>query len=736
MTAAVSDIAVPASNLSKVPPNTLKHGDTFGIFGRSGDIHTARHEADAEGELTNTHEAQGVFHRDTRYLSQFALTVEGAWFELSSSTQSDDNTALTFEYLSADRTLRMTRIRFLLRDTWFERIELHNAGGKPTTVQATIAFGCDFADIFEARGATRARRGTAHDAEIAGDTITFCYSGLDEIRRTTRLRFAPAPDALDGRTARFALDVAAGGVAYIHAEIACEGTPSGQPAENFSTALSEARRERKALASRATIVVTGNEEFNRLLHRTRADLSMLLTETPYGSYPYAGIPWYSTPFGRDAEITALMTLWMDPEIARGVLGYLAANQAQDLDPKADAEPGKILHEVRQGEMAETGEVPFRRYYGSIDSTPLFVMLAGAYLERTGDVDGMRRLWPSLKAATDWIDNYADRDGDGYFEYYRESENGLANQGWKDSKDSVFHADGTLAPGSIALCEVQGYVYEARLRAAEICRALGMIAEATAYEEQAHAVREQVESGFWSDRLSNYILALDGDKRACEVQASNAGHLLFCRLPSAERAEKMAETLMGPAFHSGWGIRTIAAGEARYDQRSYHDGSIWPHDNGLIGMGFGLYGMRDKAAKVLEGLFEASLETPNRRLPELFAGFDRVEGQGPVPSEEIACSPQAWVTATPLGLMQACLGLGFDVAAKEIYFEDPYLPHYLGGKVMLHNLKLGDASVDVTLEGEGYDVTLHVLSSEGHLNACIRSTRGRDRMTGDGAQATG
>ncbi len=706
------DMSESSPNLSKVPANTLKHGDTFGVFGPSGDVQSG----------SGANEAQGIFHNDTRYLSRFVLQIDGVQPQPTSSMQSDDNTALTFEYILAEKGLRVTRIRFLFRDTWFERIEFHNPGTDPLPVEVLVTFGSDFADIFEARGAVRARRGAAHAPEIAADTATLSYTGLDEIKRTTRLRFSPAPGSLDQDVARFALIISPAGVAYIHAEIACDGLPSGQPAENFSTALAEARRERKALASRAATVVTGSEEFNRLLHRTRSDLSMLITETAHGSYPYAGIPWYSTPFGRDAELTALMTLWMDPQITLGVLNYLAANQAQDVDSKADAQPGKILHEVRRGEMAETGEVPFRRYYGSIDSTPLFVVLAGAYLERTGDLDAIRRLWPAIKTAMGWIDDYADRDGDGYFEYYRESENGLTNQGWKDSQDSIFHTDGRLAPGSIALIEVQGYVYEARLRAAEICRALDMIAEASVYEEQANAVRERVETSLWSDRLSNYILALDGDKQPCEVQASNAGHLLLCRLPSPERAAKVAETLMGPAFHSGWGIRTIAAGEARYDERSYHDGSIWPHDNAVIGMGFGLYGMRDKAAAILEGLFGASLFTGNRRLPELFAGFERVEGRGPVPSEEIACSPQAWVTAAPLGLLQACLGLGFDTKTNEVFFEDPYIPPYLGDKIILHNLKIGDASIDVSLEGEGYDVRLQILVIEGRINACLRSAK--------------
>jgi glycogen debranching enzyme len=549
--------------------------------------------------------------------------------------------------------------------------------------------------------------------------VTIAYTGLDQRRRATSLRFGPAPDMLRGDMARFELPVAGGSVAYIHAEIACDAMPSGQPAENFSTALAEARRERKALAARAVIIVTGSEEFNRLLHRTRADLSMLLTETPQGSYPYAGIPWYSTPFGRDALITALMTLWMDPEIARGVLCYLAANQAEEVNPKADAEPGKILHEVRRGEMAELGEVPFRRYYGSIDSTPLFLMLAGAYFERTGDIECLRRLWPQIALAAEWLDVYGDRDQDGLYEYVRESRDGLANQGWKDSHDSIFHADGQLARGSIALVEVQGYVYEAKLRLAEISRALGHLTEAIAFEDQALQLRERVESLFWSETLASYVLALDGEKLPCEVLASNAGHLLFCRLPAADRAVKVAATLSGEKFYSGWGIRTVAEGEPRYDPRSYHNGSIWPHDNALIGMGFGFYGLRGEAARMLQGLFEASCQTASRRLPELFAGYPRQENTGPVPSEEIACSPQAWVTAAPLGLLQACLGLQFDAARREVVFHNPFIPAYLGGKIILHNLRIGDASIDVALEGEGYDARLQILASSGNINAVVR-----------------
>jgi glycogen debranching enzyme len=698
----------PVAGLSKVPPNTLKHNDTFGVFGRNGDV------------LSGASEAQGLFHNDTRYLSQFVLRVEGEVLVPTTCLQSDDNTALTFEYIPrTTANLRVTRIRFLLNDTWMERIELHNGGGIARDIGVEFSFAADFADIFEARGARRARRGRYEKPDIAGDTVTLAYVGLDNRRRATSLRFSPVPARLSGETASFDIPVEAGATGCIHAEIVCDGMPSGQPAHNFSDSLADLRRERKALAARAAAVATGNDDFNRLLHRTRADLSMLLTETEFGSYPYAGIPWYSTPFGRDALITALMTLWMDPEIAKGVLGYLAANQAQDVNRKADSEPGKILHEVRRGEMAELGEVPFRRYYGSIDSTPLFLMLGGAYLERTGDVETLRRLQPQIRLAAEWLETFGDRDHDGISEYYRESDNGLINQGWKDSTDSVFHADGQLAAGSIALVEVQGYIYEAKLSLAEIARALGATTEAIGFEEQALQLKERVEGLFWSSDLMNYVLALDGEKKPCRVQASNAGHLLFCRLPSAERAAIVAETLMRPEFYSGWGIRTLAEGQPRYDAESYYDGSVWPHDNALIGMGFGHYGFRDKAAKVLEGLFDASCQTSSRRLPELFAGFRREDGRGPVSSEEIACSPQAWVTASPLGLLQACLGMCFEVAQREVVFTDPYLPHYFGGKVILHNLRLADSSIDVALEGEGYDVRLEILASTGAINAVIR-----------------
>ena len=604
--------------------HTLKHGDSFAVF-------------DAGGAL------QGLFHRDTRHLVRLDLTVDGAAPEPAGIWTSQDNTLLLSALKHAKGTL--SRARFVWQDCLYERMRLRNPGAAARRVTLELAFAADFVDVFEVRGHRRARRGVRLPTTVADDRVTFVYRALDGRERTTCLVFEPPPARLDASGARFELELAPDESRSLFIRVACQP----RPPVRFFAALRDAKAALRGATARAAAVEAASPAVGLLVRRSLADLHTLVTDLPEGPYPYAGIPWYSTVFGRDALIAALQTLALDPSIARGVLCHLAAHQATAHDAAADAEPGKILHERRQGEMAVLGEVPFGRYYGSIDATPLFVMLAGAYLARTDDVETLSRLWPHVQAALAWIESH----GEGFVTYERRSERGLRNQGWKDSPDSIFHADGSLAEGPIALVEVQAYVYAAWRAAAAIARRLGE-AGADSCEARAESLRRSFDAHFFDPQLGTYVLALDGQRRPCRVRASNAGHALFTGIAMPERAASVVRTLMEPHFFSGWGIRTVAEGEARYDPASYHNGSIWPHDTALIAAGFARYGFGAQAARLFAAMVDASTHFDRARLPELFCGDARRGGEGPT-AYPGACSPQAWAAGAPLMMLQACRG---------------------------------------------------------------------------------
>ncbi len=701
---------IPGTGSSTRPRRTLKQGDCFAVFDSHADIGATPGGPD------------GIFFCDTRYLSHLEMLLSSSQPLLLGSVVRDDNSFLTVDLTNPDiylnqklvqpkDMLHVVRTVFLLNGTMYQRLRLQNHGDRPFAVALSFAFASDFADLFEVRGLRRKRRGTA-SADIGKAEVALNYYGLDGNRRRTRILFDPMPQQLSGSLAGYSFDLQPNESRSIYVTVICDRSVEERSIVPFRKGLRAAFHERQSVSRGMATITTSNHIFNEVVCRSMADLAMLTTNTPQGPYPYAGIPWYSTTFGRDGIITALQMLWCDSRIAKGVLRRLAAFQATTFDPLIDAEPGKILHEMRGGEMAALREIPFGLYYGSVDATPLFVLLAGLYVEHTGDVETLRELWPHVEAALAWIDGPGDPDHDGFVEYCRADETGLANQGWKDSHDAVFHADGSLAQGPMALCEVQGYVYAAKHMAARGAHRLGKHTLGDTLEAQAKALAERFEAAFWCADLGTYALALDGQKRQCRVRTSNAGQVLFSGIAAPERAEAVMRDLMRPSFFSGWGIRTVAREERRYNPMSYHNGSVWPHDNSLIAAGFARYGHKGAVDRVFRGLFDAASYMDLRRLPELYCGFQRGRERGPT-LYPVACSPQAWAAGTPLLLLQSSLGLEFNPDRNEILLHKPQLPSFLD-EVTLSNLRLGHSALDLRVRRYGSDVSLEVVRNEGQI----------------------
>jgi glycogen debranching enzyme len=689
----------------------------YAVFDRFGDVETF-----GTGEL-------GLFYQDTRFLSRMTLRLGKDRPLLLSSTVREDNAVLAVDATNPDvwrdsetvvprGTIHVFRSKILWDKACHERLRIHNYGRVAVDFVLSIEFDADFADIFELRGMHREHRGRRLEPEITDDGLVLAYEGLDKRLRRTRIMFDPKPSRVTKSVVSCQVHLEPGENANYQWAIACEVDGHSHGAsESYEKIMHDATAALERTRAQEPQVFAKNEQFNDLLNRSLADLHMMRTETRYGPYPYAGVPWFSTVFGRDGIITALQCLWFDPSLARGVLAYLAANQADAEKPEQDAQPGKVLHEVRNDEMAVMDEVPFRRYYGSIDATPLFVILAGAYYKRTGDRAFVESIWSNVQRALEWIDRYGDADGDGFVEYSRRSKHGLIHQGWKDSQDSVFHSDGTLAEAPIALCEVQGYVYAAKLAASSLALLLGDGTAARKLKDQAENLRRRFEEIFWCEDISTYALALDGSKRPCRVRTSNAGHCLFAGIATEEHAHRVATTLTDETSFSGWGIRTVATCEARYNPMSYHNGSIWPHDNSLIGSGFARYDLKGSAAMVLAGLMDASIFFDLHRLPELFCGFPRRPGESPT-LYPVACAPQAWASGAVFLLLEACLGLDVFAPERRLVFSKPFLPQFLP-QISIRDLKIGDASVDLLLtrHDEG-DVGVNVLRRNGTLDVVV------------------
>jgi glycogen debranching enzyme len=706
---------IPATtSMLEIPPRTLKHGDTFAVFNPHGDISHVEHSS------------EGLFHNDTRHLSYLELTLDGRRPLLLSSNLRNDNATLTVDLANPDivrgghivlsrEKLHVSRSKFLWQSGCYERLAIRNFDDQPHSLRVTLRFAADFVDLFEVRGTRRHRRGRKSGSRLRDDVVEIRYHGLDQCERVTRIEFAPTPTHLSEDSAEFELTLGAGAREQIFMTVLCDAGRQARRGE-FFIAMRQARHALHKATRDFAFVQTSNEILNLIFCRSITDLYMLITDTPQGPFPYAGVPWFSTAFGRDGIITALQLLWLDPAVARGVLRFLAATQATETNPDTAAEPGKILHETRRGEMARLGEVPFRLYYGTVDATPLFVLLAARYFERTGDLETIAALWPHITAALQWIDVYGDIDGDGFVEYVARDGSGLRNQGWKDSSDSIFDAHGNFAEGAIALCEVQAYVYGAKRGAAAMAHALGDQHAARRLEREAEALRQAFEQAFWCEELDTYAIALDGDKRPCRVRSSNAGHALFGGIASRERAARTARTLLSRESYSGWGIRTLASSERRFNPMSYHNGSVWPHDNSLIALGFARYGLKQEALRVFSGMFEAIHYMDLHRPPELFCGFHRRRAKGPT-LYPVACAPQAGVSGAPLAFLESSLGLVCDYARNEIRFEQPALPDFVD-ELRIHRLQLGNGQIDVLLRRHQHDVAVNVLDRRGDIRVVI------------------
>lgn len=683
----------------------LKDDDLFGLFDRYGDI------------VPYGNNDTGLYYGGMRHLSTYELRIEGRRLLFLSANVDEDNIVLNVDLTNPDRYVKeklvlskdavhIMRSRVFLKDTCYETLSLRNFSGIEARFELELAVEADFKDIFEVRGIKRKMRGQVLPPNRRPDGLDLSYQGLDRIRRVTSVTSMRRPDSVreDGIGFQVALEPA--GREDIFIAIDCSSEQQSGIAVSFNEAVTERRQKIEMLDRGSAGIVSSNERFNESIKRAVSDINMMLTEADGSLYPYGGIPWYCTPFGRDGLITAMECLWIKPRVAKGVLAYLARTQARETDPAKAAEPGKILHEARQGEMAGLREIPFGLYYGSVDSTPLFLMLAGGYWKRTGDDELIRELWPAVKRASDWLDQRGDPDRDGYLEYTPHRE-GLRNQGWKDSQDSVFHADGRLAEGPIALCEVQAYSYAAKKRTAAIAKFMGEDALAARLLGEAQHLRERFNREFWDDDLGCFVLALDGQKKPCRVVSSNAGHALFSGIADPEKALRVARLLTSARMFSGWGIRTIADGEARYNPMSYHNGSVWPHDNAMIASGISLYGLKDAFLKIFIGMFDASLAMEANRLPELFCGFPRRRRAAPT-LYPVACSPQTWAAGSLLFMLQSSLGMSFDAANSMVIFRNPVLPGFLS-RIYLTNLMVSPGkTVDLTINRYSEGVTVEIM----------------------------
>ena len=697
----------------------IKDGELFLCARTDGEI--------APAQLTG----EGFYAYDTRYLSEVRLEVGGARpVALSYATVAGDRAVVDSTNAQLQRgsrepiaqlSLSITRELMIAAGRLYYLTRMRNFLREPVTTTVSLAVGADFADMFEVRGGVRrAARGHALAPKHLARGLVLAYVGEDDAFREAIVEFDPKPDlvelGLDHARGRWRAVLEPGEPAAIlmTAEPSVDGRRRRR--RRLATATREAKRSGVDWGMSCTVIQSDNPLFDGLISTSARDLRALITPAPGGQIVAAGIPWYVAAFGRDALVTAGEAIMLTPELSLDALRVLAGLQATTDDPWRDAEPGKIPHELRVGELAGAGIIPHTPYYGTVDATPLFLIRAADYYAWTDDLETLDALRPALDAALRWIDEHGDRDRDGFVEYERRSPAGLRNQGWKDSYNSIMHADGNLAEGPIALVEVQAYVYLAKRAIAEVYDAVGEAERAVELRDQAAALRVAFNEAFWNPQEGTFALALDGRKRQVASVTSNPGHCLYCGIVDSAKAPAVTERLMAPDMFCGWGVRTLSSQSPAYNPMSYHNGSVWPHDNAIIAAGLKRYGQDAAVAKIATGLFNVATGARDFRLPEVFCGFDRSE-RATVVAYPVACIPQAWAAAAPFLILQAMLGISADAPGRELRIERPILPDWLGW-IRVEGLQVGDASASFRFERDGAVTSFALVGQRGKLSVTM------------------
>ncbi|MFZ4803693.1 MAG: glycogen debranching N-terminal domain-containing protein [Synechococcus lacustris] len=687
-----------------LPPFVLKNGETFAMLDSRGEI------------CQEVHPDSGIFYRGCRHVSRLQLLICGQHGAVLSSTQRGE-IDLHVSHLTnassgdgpAQGIIHIERSTALTPSSCLQQLKFTSYGGSKLSIPLMLIIDADFKDIFELRGFQRKARGQIVH-QINSNGLRIMYGGLDGEARHTFLSLDAQAEAISETHISLQLELQPRITKNLCIALDFNKQNNEQSTgQQFANAINYSLDHSLAAKAFTAQIASDNPDFNNWLARSYSDIHLLSTPTTHGIYPYAGLPWFSCPFGRDGLITARQMLMVEPRLARGVLGYLAEHQAQLNNITNDAEPGKILHEARLGEMAALGEVPFANYYGSVDATPLFLMLAGDYLGRTDDINFITYILPSLELAHGWINRSLEISHDGFLRYNCNTKGGLRNQGWKDSEDAIHHSNGELVETSIALCEVQAYVFGAKRAMAQIYKNLKCHEKAEKCLGEAEAFKRYFHHSFWSDSLDSYVMALDAHSHPCAVRGSNAGHCLWTGIATAEAAASLSRQLLAPHSFSGWGIRTLDDREMRYNPMSYHNGSVWPHDNSLIGLGLARYGYRLETMGIMSGLFDTARAMPLYRLPELFCGFPRQEGEDPT-HYPVACRPQAWASGSVFALVEAIIGLSMGSNSETgriwVQLNNPLLP--LGvNSLDISGLTYGDEQVDLHLSQGSEDVAVHV-----------------------------